>query len=264
MARGARGVVFRARQTSLNRIVALKLLRNWSMTSPAEAQRLRTEAEAAHLDHPHIVPLYEIGEHQGQPYFSMKLIDGGPLTGLRGSAEEAARLLTRVARAMHYAHQRGILHRDLKPSNILLDSQGQPHVTDFGLTRRPEDDGGRARTDVLMGTPAYLAPEQAGWPPFQDRTPLDTILLLVAKEPEPLRKVNPQLHPDLEAVCLKCLQKEAPGATPRRRNWPTICSGGSGANRPGPGPIPERSGISPARNSGKISAPLSPRAADSD
>src|SRR5690242_17686682 len=182
IARGGMGVVYRARQVSLNRPVALKMILAGNLATPALVQRFHTEAEAAaRLDHPHIVPIYEIGEYEGQHYFSMKLFEGGTLadriSGLRGSLFQPDRRLARtdaenrnfqtvnlgskIARTVQYAHERGVLHRDLKPTNILLDNQGDPHVTDFGLAKLLEDDSSLTKSMAVLGTPSYMAPEQA-------------------------------------------------------------------------------------------------------
>jgi eukaryotic-like serine/threonine-protein kinase len=255
VARGGMGVVFRARQLSLNRIVALKFIHPGRLNSPESMRRFQIEAEAtASLDHPNIVPIYEVGEHQGQPFFSMTLMVGGTLadrlengkskmaggTGVASSAaslpyppSSAAQLLSTMARAVQHAHERGILHRDLKPGNIVFDAQGQPHLTDFGLAKVLATESHLTLTADVLGSPHYMAPEQAegkrkllttatdiyslgcilyellvGRPPFQGETPLAILQQVREQEPQSLRGFNPSLDRDLETICLKCLEKD--------------------------------------------------------
>lgn len=266
LGRGGMGVVWQARQLSLNRPVALKLLLEGRFATEAALKRFEFEAEAAaNLEHPNIVPIYEVGQHEGWPYFAMKLIQGADLgklmtdyalpsrksqnpsngvpilnvataeltrSELRERQLRIAGLIAKTARTLHFAHQRGILHRDLKPSNILLDARGEPHLTDFGLAKRIS--GGRrlTLTGALLGSPHYMAPEQAsassgnlstaadvyslgvvlfelltGRLPFQADTPVATLRLLTISEPSAPRSINPAIHPNLETICLKCLAK---------------------------------------------------------
>src|SRR5437660_2848472 len=204
--------------------------------------RFRLEAEAAaRLNHPSIVPIHEIDERDGYCYFSMNLIEGGQLDKVVRrqaiSIRRAAELIAKLARTVHYAHEHGIVHRDIKPGNVLLDQEGEPHLTDFGLARLVETESTVTRTKEVLGTPSYMAPEQAvgetgkltsatdvyglgavlyqlltGQPPFAGGTTYETIRLLLDKEPRPPRSLNPKVDRDLSAICLKCLEKD-----PQRR-----------------------------------------------
>lgn len=253
LGRGGMGVVYKARQKSLNRLVALKLVQHWQDVSPTALMRFRLEAEAAaKLDHPNIVPTYQVGEEDSQPFFSMKLVSGASLAkkfsdlalgqppgkgaapAVRRPVHEAqmriATLVAKVARAVHYAHLHGVIHRDLKPTNILLDVEGEPHLTDFGIAKMLEKDSGLTRTNDVLGTPSYMAPEQASGqaispavdvyslgailyelltsrPPFRGETPLETLRKLAQDEPVPPTKVNRDVNVDLACICLKCLEK---------------------------------------------------------
>src|SRR5947207_924039 len=240
--RGGQGVVFRARQKSLNRTVALKVISLGQWASKAHLKRFRREAEAAaSLDHPCIVPIYEVGERNGSCYFSMKFVEGGQLDEVVRrtlmSIRQAAELIAKIARTVHYAHEHGILHRDIKPGNVLLDEKGEPHLTDFGLARLVETESTVTRTMEVLGTPSYMAPEQAvgnnaaissvtdvyglgavlyklltGHPPFAGGTTFETARLVLDTEPRQPRLLNPKVDRDLATICLKCLEKD-----PQRR-----------------------------------------------
>src|ERR687888_2501655 len=240
--RGGQGVVFRARQKSLNRTVALKVISLGQWASKAHLKRFRLEAEAAaRLEHPGMVPIHEVGERDGSCYFSMKFVEGGQLDEVVRRApmsiRQATELIAKVARTVHYAHQHGILHRDIKPGNILLDGKGEPHLTDFGLARLVETQSTMTRTLDVLGTPSYMAPEQAmgnsaavgsvtdvyglgavlyqlltGQPPFAGGATYETIKLLLDTEPKQPRLLNPKIDRDLGTICLKCLEKD-----PKRR-----------------------------------------------
>ena len=269
IARGGMGIVYRARQTQADRVVAVKVLASGQFAAPDFVERFHTEARAvASLDHPNIVPIYEVGECEGQPFFSMKLVEGGSLAQRRKersrsrtvisnqsgegaqkspatdplitdslptdySPPSIARLIATLARAIHYAHQRGILHRDIKPGNVLLDAQGEPHLTDFGLAKLVENESTLTHTMAMLGTPSYMSPEQArgeakqlttavdvyglgavfyellaGQPPFAGGTTMETVRLVLDGEPRRPSALRADTDRDLEIICLKCLEKE--------------------------------------------------------
>ena len=233
------GVVYKARLTTVYRGVALKMIQAGRLASEAEVKRFRLEAEAvARLDHPNIVPIYEVGEHDGRLYFSMRFIEGFNLAqritrqASRFTNREIAQLTATVAHAVHYAHQRGVLHRDLKPANILIDAKGEPHITDFGLAKQIESVGDLTLSGAIIGTPQYMAPEQAAGkskqvttaadvyslgailyelltdqPPFRADTPLETMRRVVEEEPKRPSSIHQRVDRELETICLKCLQK---------------------------------------------------------
>jgi WD40 repeat protein len=238
LGRGGMGVVYRARQVALNRPVALKMILAGGHASADELARFRAEAEAvARLQHPNVVQIHEIGDSDGRPFFSLEYCVGGSLAhkldGTPWPPQAAARLVETLARAVQAAHDHGIVHRDLKPANVLLTADGQPKLTDFGLAKRLDQVAGQTRTGAVLGTPSYMAPEQAGGrgkdvgpaadvyalgailyellsgrPPFKAATPLDTIMQVVGEEPVPLRQLQSKVPADLETVCHRCLQKD--------------------------------------------------------
>jgi serine/threonine-protein kinase len=237
IARGGMGVVYRARHQALKRMVAIKMILSGSMATADERARFLREAElVANLDHHNIVPIYEVGQSHDRPYFSMKLIDGTSLAKqtarFRDDPRATARLICTLAKAVDYAHARGFLHCDLKPSNVLLDSAGRPYITDFGLARRTGEDSTISLAGAILGTPSYMAPEQAagsrlnlgpgtdiyglgailyelltGRPPFRGATVMETVLDVLERDPAPPRTYRADVPVDLETICLKCLEK---------------------------------------------------------
>jgi hypothetical protein len=238
LGRGGMGVVYQARQRKLDRLVALKMILAGAHAGLEELARLRSEAAAlARLQHPNVVQIHEVGEHDGCPFLALEYVTGGSLEqkldGTPLPARAAAELVQTLAGAVHAAHQRGVVHRDLKPANVLLTAEGAPKVTDFGLAKRLDAPAGGTQSGVIVGTPSYMAPEQAagrsreigpaadvyalgavlyelltGRPPFRAPTALDTLLQVQTAEPVPPSRFQPGVPRDLETVCLKCLRKE--------------------------------------------------------
>lgn len=238
VAKGGMGVVWKARQTKLNRTVAVKMIRGGALAGAEEVQRFHAEAQAAaNLKHPNIVSIHEVGEHEGQHYYSMDFIEGTTLAdvchGKAMNAREAAELLRTVCDAVHFAHQRSVLHRDLKPHNLMLDAEGQPHVLDFGLAKRLDEDHGLTMSGAVLGSPSYMAPEQAqgrndrvgphtdvyalgailyqmltGRAPFLANSVAETMMQVVQREPSAPSRFNADIPRALETICLKCLEKE--------------------------------------------------------
>ena len=237
IARGGMGVVYKARQVTLDRIVAVKMILSGHLASQADVNRFYAEAQAAAtLDHPNIVPIFEVGRHQDQHYFSMGYVEGESLAQRLASGplppREAATVIRVAALAVHYAHERGVIHRDLKPANILIDREGHPRLTDFGLAKRPGGDRSLTATGEIVGTPSYMPPEQVtgstqligpktdvyslgatlyalltGRPPFQSASAVDTFQQVLAKEPMGVREFDATVPRDLETITLKCLEK---------------------------------------------------------
>ncbi len=237
LGRGGMGVVFRARQISLGRDVAVKMILRGRLASESDTERFMAEASAtAKLEHANIVPVYEVGDVDGRPYFSMQLVDGPTLADMVVDGplpqREAAEIVAAVARAIGFAHRHGVLHRDLKPSNIMIDEDGTPMVTDFGLAKQITDGDELTRSGMLLGTPAYMSPEQAGGrrglvgpasdvyslgcvlyfaltgrPPFVADSPMELVMLVIEQDPAPPRALRPSLDRDLEMIAIRCLQK---------------------------------------------------------